>query len=204
MGYSSPLATNDTIDGHILAPPPKCGEPNFVAGWTNSGNYITASPLASGGSGNINNIAVDNAGYVYVACEQIDLDTLVIGNDTTIDNNLIRNIFIAKFNPVLNCAGTFNANQNCIAEGTPDLIIFQPILTLYPNPATSTITIQYNSPTQNTTASIFDITGRLMGSYQLTGSSTTISIQNLPPSIYQCRIMDGEGNVVTKKMVAMR
>ena len=185
------LITNDTIDGHILSPLPVNGDPNFIAGWDSSGSFITASALASGSTDDPNSIVADRFGHVYVIGDQEYCDTFVIASDTNITNG--ETMFMGKFNTGL----------NCIAEKTTQTKLEQ-IFTLYPNPATSTITIQYNKPIQNTTASIYDITSRLMGSYLLTGSSTTISVQNLPPGIYQLRVVDGEHNVVTKKVVVMQ
>ncbi|MBS1585631.1 MAG: T9SS type A sorting domain-containing protein [Bacteroidetes bacterium] len=187
------MTTNDTIDGHILTPPPFNGDPNFLAGWESNGAYITSSALGSGSFDDPNGIASDRFGNIYVVGEQEDCDTMIVANDTNIDlANGAENMFLAKFNPGLNCI-----TPEKVAQRTThyDFDIF-------PNPATNTLTIQYNN-TNKATAGIYDITGRLMGSYPLTGNSTTISVQYLPPGIYQYRIEDDKHNAVTKKLVIM-
>ena len=182
----------DTIDGHIINPPPGSRDAMYIAGWDANGNYISSVALASGGD-DYNGIAADGLGNINLFGDY-EVDTFIVGNTWLLRGNATENIFTAKYNPGLNCSLAEKVSQQTPACD----------LKIYPNPATSTITIQYNKPIQNTTASIYDITGRLMGSYLLTGSNTTISVQNLPPGIYQCRIMDVQHNVVTKKIVVMR
>jgi hypothetical protein len=182
---------NDTIDGHAIIAPAGFGQPNFLAGWSNNGNFINAAVLQSGSLDDRNGMAIDNNGHIFVVAEQESCSVMVVGNDTNINDG--EDAFVAKFDPGLNCV-----------EQASLLKKYKSVLSLFPNPATSTLTIQYTGVTKNATTSIYDITGRLMGAYPLTGSTTTISVQYLPPGLYQCRVNDGAGNVATKKLVIMR
>lgn len=190
-GYTAAI---DTIDGHVLSVPSKHTDPMFIAGWTSTGNFINSSALGSGGDDQ-SGISLDNAGNVYV-CGDYNIDTFYVGPDTLLGGTGAGQeyMFIAKYVTGVNCIPSEDVPQYLRQSSRT--------ITLYPNPATSTITIQYNS-TDKAKAAIYDITGRLMGSYPLNGNSTTISIQNLPPGIYQCRVMDRGHNVVTKKLVIM-
>ena len=74
----------------------------------------------------------------------------------------------------------------------------------YPNPAKNEYIIQNKAGfPAGASATLFDLTGRLIGSYALSGNKTIISVSSLIPGSYQCRIISGE-TVVVKKLVVMR
>jgi len=191
---------NDTLDGHIVTPPTDNKNPVFIAGWTSAGTFIDDTVLASGGrSSYVISATSDPTGHVYIIGNN-DLDSLYVANDTLFGTQTTTNIFIARYNPGLGCHS--NLSLDCYVNHIGSSFVEFDEIDIYPNPATNTLTIQCNS-INKATASIYDITGRLMGSYPLTGSTTTISVQNLPPGIYQCRINDDKHDVLTKKVVVM-
>jgi hypothetical protein len=175
----------------MYAPSPGL-DPFFLVQYTSLGTLLDHLALTSGGDDN-SGIASDDSGNIYLCGDYYYYDPFVIGNDSLhFYNGESENLFVAKYKPttICNIPETVNVTTNNL------------IATLYPNPATNTLTIQH--PNSNkASAGIYDITGRLMGSYPLTGNTTTISVQNLPPGIYQCRIIEGERNVTTKKVVIM-
>ena len=76
-------------------------------------------------------------------------------------------------------------------------------VTLFPNPASTECTITYTGTMKaGAKITIYDVTGRLLHTYPLTGSTTTVSIAELQPGMYQCRI-DVDGGPVSKKLVVM-
>ena len=76
---------------------------------------------------------------------------------------------------------------------------------LYPNPAVNEFTISYSGGFYaSANLTIYDVTGRLIQTYPLTGTSTVISTATLPPGIYVCRIdADGTG-VISRKLIVMK
>jgi hypothetical protein len=175
----------------VLKAPPNSYDPMFFAGLDSDFNVVQSLAMVSGGD-DYSSLSADDAGNIYL-CEDT-WRNLVFGNDTVKGAGGER-MYVAKYRPYL-CSPQPN-----IVKYTPDI----KSLTLYPNPATNTLTIQYPNPANGgTTANIYDITGRLMGSYPLTGNSTTISVQNLSPGIYQCRITDASGYIATKKVIIMK
>ncbi len=189
---------NDTIDGHIISSPPHSGfEPMFIAGWASSGTFIEATGLASGGDDQ-SQIAFDCKGDLYV-CGDYAIDTFYVGPDTLYRGIMSEYAFIEKYATGTNCN---RCNTEILVQ--KDIPLTQEI-TLFPNPAYSECTISYTGSIYvGAKVAIYDITGRLIYTYPLTGSNTTISITDLLPGMYQCRIdVDGVG-AVTRKLVVMR
>ena len=74
----------------------------------------------------------------------------------------------------------------------------------YPNPATSDYVIQSVAGfPPASSAMLYDLAGRFIGSYPLSGNRTIIPVAALTPGTYQCRIIAGK-NVIVKKLVVMR
>jgi hypothetical protein len=74
-------------------------------------------------------------------------------------------------------------------------------ISIYPNPATSTATININLQNESYgQLRLYDITGRLMLEDIITARSATINISSLPPGIYICKISI-DGNSTTGKLI---
>ena len=74
----------------------------------------------------------------------------------------------------------------------------------YTNPETNEYEIQSQSGfPPGSSATLFDLTGRLISSYPLSGTSNSILVTSLAPGSYQCRIIAGN-TVVVKKVVVLR
>ena len=77
-------------------------------------------------------------------------------------------------------------------------------VTIFPNPAATSITIHSRTAfSPGSTAILYDVTGRKVASYALSGENTVVSIATLPSGTYECRIMTGSNSMV-KKIVVMR
>jgi len=76
---------------------------------------------------------------------------------------------------------------------------------LFPNPATEECTISYaGGMYAGASIMIYDVTGRLIHTYPLSGSHTSISVSDLKPGLYDCRIdVDGKG-IISKKLTVMK
>lgn len=69
----------------------------------------------------------------------------------------------------------------------------------YPNPATNLLTIESKSIVSNKElATIYDLTGKLLMQFSLTGEKTTIDISSLTPGIYFLSLYDGEQTLQRK------
>lgn len=74
-------------------------------------------------------------------------------------------------------------------------------ISIYPNPATSTATININLQNESYgQLRLYDITGRLMLEDIITTRSATINISSLPPGIYICKISIDK-NSTTGKLI---
>lgn len=176
MGPSH-LTTNDTVDGHILPPPTTNGEPNFIAGWTNDGSFITASAMSSGSFDDPNGIAADNCGNIYIVADQEECDTLVIANDTLINNG--EGMFVAKYHANLNCG-------HCDGKAALPNINNNGALMVYPNPATNLLTI--SAPTDITTLTITNLLGQTVYANHYNSPQVEVDVSALPAGVYLVRV----------------
>lgn len=181
--------------GTIMQPPsggvPKIWEPMFFIAYSSNGTLVHYSCLKSGGDDGPG-LCSDGKGNIYISGDYSG--AMKIASDTLYDNGA-ENLFLAKFKTG-DCAK--------YPLSFPSQILKLDI-SLYPNPANSECTVTYLGTTYAAAnISIYDVTGRLMHTYPLAGSSTTVSIADLLPGIYHCRIdVDGNG-AVSKKLVVIR
>jgi len=76
-------------------------------------------------------------------------------------------------------------------------------LSIYPNPATETLKIKKLQNIDLKNASIFDISGRLISSIDLTQtiSEKRIALNNITKGIYFIRITDDQGGIIARKFI---
>lgn len=72
-------------------------------------------------------------------------------------------------------------------------------ISLYPNPATSSVNVVYDAAADIKTLAIYSIIGKQVGVYRSTGNSANMSVENLPDGIYFVRLMNSHGDVVATK-----
>jgi hypothetical protein len=75
---------------------------------------------------------------------------------------------------------------------------------IFPNPANDACTISCKGMYQKADIFISDISGKLIHTYTLTGAATLISTADLPPGIYQCKVIQAGKEGICKKLVIMR
>ena len=64
---------------------------------------------------------------------------------------------------------------------------------LYPNPAknVSTLQIPANSSLLNTPATLFDVSGRMIRQYLITGQQQRLDLTNIPQGVYLLKLANG-------------
>ncbi len=109
--------------------------------------------------------------------------------------------------------GSFGASETktfCVGGATSRLIFnnttneigaFQPIMNVYPNPATSYIFIELLNIQETSIGTIQDATGRQLWQGGLDEGENRINIQNLPAGLYYFRAVQHNGKVITKKFI---
>lgn len=91
-----------------------------------------------------------------------------------------------------------------IGEGVPGVSNGDGI-SIYPNPATDICVIHSEQPfPPNSHVTVYDITGKRVGSYPLSGNDIRITTTDLSPGVYQCGISIGMEDFVMKKLVVIR
>jgi PKD repeat protein len=89
--------------------------------------------------------------------------------------------------------------HSCSGVGVDENINHQQILSIYPNPSSQTITLDYHSM-KTTQATISDITGKLIATFELTSDQTTFDITTLNSGVYFIRIVN-DNNVEVQRFI---
>jgi len=142
-----------------------------------SSNYLTNLNVANGNNSNFPNWGFKAAQNPNLICIQVDNVAYSTTNWTNIDAT-------ASFS--LNCNGSVGVNEQ----------VSQSSLTVYPNPATSQLTLQLQSRQVIENVSIMDVTGKTVKT--IITNNNTIDVSNLVKGIYFLQVQTEKGIVNSK------
>ncbi len=160
-------------------------DPMFLIKYDINGNVICASSLASGGD-DVCAVATDGFGNVYIAGDFEGANTFIIGADILTESSG-ELFFIAKY--------------NCNSTTVPVNELTNPeSLSLYPNPANTSFTIESTNKIQSIT--VINVIGEVVSTSSPNGNSkTTIDLTRVAKGIYFVQITDENKTVENKKIV---
>ena len=194
IGASVPVASviyyNDTTVTYSVTG----FDPYLVTGFNTAGHYTGSNAIASGGDDQ-STIAVDNGGNFYVCGDYIN-SALSFGS-SMLPYATIESYFFAKYTyDTVGCSGDISLET---AE------INAPVsMNIFPVPATSECTVNSNRPFENgAKANLYDLAGKLIGTWPLSGERTTLQLDDIASGMYMCRINSGF-NVFIKIIVVRR
>ncbi|MCK9616887.1 MAG: T9SS type A sorting domain-containing protein [Lentimicrobiaceae bacterium] len=80
------------------------------------------------------------------------------------------------------------------------------IVSLYPNPASSVIKLQYNINSSKAEVKLYNLTGTLVKQSQLSQNANlfTMNVSNLPSGVYYISLIENQKIVVTRKVIIAR
>ncbi len=186
------------LDGSTLFPTTIAGpDPMIFAGFNPSGVLLDAFRLVSGGDDNAG-IAADCDGSIYLAGDI--RTTVALGPDTLRASGGGENMFLAKYKPGITCSGICPGDALSFSQS-----VSAQDVEIYPNPVAEicTVKIPFNTKT-HCTATLCDVTGRLVKTQELFSTTTTVNISDLAPGLYLCRVIIGETIAITKKVTIIR
>ncbi len=70
---------------------------------------------------------------------------------------------------------------------------------LYPNPATDELNVVYDANADVKNIAVYNIIGKVMNVYKVTGNSANLNLDNIPSGIYFVRLFNSNGNVVVTR-----
>ena len=184
---------NINFGGRTIYKPSYLTDVMFIADFNTAGDCIADTTLPV-----LNTfwsfIAIGNNGSLYAATSY-QADSLILGSDTLYSATGTNSLLAGKYN---------YTGASCISLAVAGSVAATNY-NLFPNPATTDFTIHSETPFPKASrAELYNLTGRLINTYPLTGNSTDISTANLLPGMYQCRIYSAGNNPVTKKLVIMK
>ena len=175
----------DTIDGHIINAPSGSYDPMFIAGWNSAGAYLQGVALSSGGDDN-NSISIDKCGNIYVEGDFEHENPFIVGTDSIMPSNSLEHNFLAKYNPNLGCNGTCDNGTLGIPLDTAQNVS----KSLYPNPATTSLTI--TSGENIKTITITNLLGQTIYTHEYNADKVEVDVAGLPTGMYLIRINGSE------------
>ncbi|MCW3123886.1 MAG: hypothetical protein JWQ38_3378 [Flavipsychrobacter sp.] len=93
---------------------------------------------------------------------------------------------------------TFIVNK--LVNSTPVITRASDNIAMYPNPATSDLNVVFDATADVKNIAVYNIIGKVMSVYKVTGNSANLNIENIPSGIYFVKLYNGSGNaVVTRK-----
>jgi len=98
-----------------------------------------------------------------------------------------------------NGATWITTTHSCSGVGVEENDDHQQILSIYPNPSSQTITLDYRS-LKATQATISDITGKIIATFEINSDKTTFDITSLTSGLYFIRIAN-ENNVEVQRFI---
>lgn len=70
---------------------------------------------------------------------------------------------------------------------------------VYPNPANNVINVQFGKYKNIQNVSIYNLVGRQMANYNVSGTDAKLNISKIPTGVYFIRLSDNNGNIVTTR-----
>lgn len=173
----------------------------FFAGFDPAGHLIAHDILLTGGDDN-SSLAADRYGNIYLCSDNwLKSTPFVLGPDTLLDG--YENIYVAKYHVGDSCVITGEPGPDPLYTGSTSSA--PPVVNLYPDPAGNECSISIaNMPCTGGSVSLFDITGRLLHTYPLTGATTTLSLTSVPAGIYHFKIDVNSSTSFYKKLVVIK
>lgn len=216
--WARTIADNSIMDGNMVEAD-NCGniwligqgghapyfpsDPMYIAHFDTAGSFIDTFFIASGGD-DASYLTLDKKGNLYV-CGDYTFRSLQVGYDSLLLNDSTgETFFMAKYiYDLLGCVPDTVPPPNHHLAYLGNTTTPEAFFSLYPNPATEKCTI-YSSLCfgQGDRADLFDITGRLAGSYGLAGYETNIPLVTMQPGIYLCKV-HVQGITICQKMLVM-
>lgn len=72
-------------------------------------------------------------------------------------------------------------------------------VTLYPNPAISEVNLVYDANAEIKTIAVYNIIGKPMAAFRVSGNSANLNLENIPAGIYFARLVNAQGEVVVTR-----
>lgn len=86
-----------------------------------------------------------------------------------------------------------------VASSVPNVAGNETNVKLYPNPASDEINVVYDANADVRNIAVYNIIGKLMMVYKVSGNSANLNLENVPAGIYFVRLVNSNGQVVTTR-----
>ena len=90
---------------------------------------------------------------------------------------------------------TFIVRKNCAATNVNNTKPAEDFV-LYPNPAYNELNVVYDASLDVKNIAVYNIIGKVMSVYKVSGTSANLNIENIPSGIYFLRLYNSTGSVI--------
>lgn len=144
-------------------------------------NQQTSDPYAPGMSGDIHAlVTLTNPATATNGCYYVKVKMSVQGSIGGTDTALVTYIL-------------------CKAPASVPSVKAVDEVNLYPNPANNELNVVFDAAADIKNVGVYNIIGKLMTVYKVSGNSANLNIENIPAGIYFVRLLNGQGQIVTTR-----
>jgi len=170
-GYTS---STMSIANQVFTFPVGAWDPMYIIKFNSAGKVECSAALPSGGDDQ-NGIIPDNFGNIYFTSDFAFVDPFILGDDT-LYATCLENVFIGKW--------------MCDFEGIPE-INNDKLISLYPNPVQTQLTIDLITPANQPTIRVYDLQGRMIAlPTTFTNTQAQLNTEKLPDGFYTLQIIN--------------
>jgi len=124
--------------------------------------------------------------------------SLDLSNATSIGTHWVT-ISVSDTGAATTTSRTMTYVINKLVNGVPNITNGDGNITLYPNPASNELNVVYDANADVKNIAVYNIIGKVMTVYKVTGDSANLNLENIPSGIYFVRLFNSNGNVVVTR-----
>ncbi len=154
---------------------------NYVAG-SNMGAMHTTDPITSSNTGSkLFKIVMDASSYPSSALGPYYIKVMLMDhNDPTSTKDVVFGI------------QRFPTSVSSVSKNNDDISV-------YPNPAKNDINVVFGANANVKNISVYNLIGKVVSVYKVTGNSAKLDLSNIPSGIYYMRLVDNAGRIVATR-----
>lgn len=168
---------------------------NFPTGWQFDGLCDDVQCYTA--AGGILNGIYKRTGVIAAGATIADFHAIITDTAATVGSSAFVRAELTDTATNYTRTVTFIATRNTLGVST--VVSYDDEVELYPNPAHNAVNITFSAAARVKNIAIYNLIGKVVSVYRVTGNSAKLEIDDLPAGIYFARLTDVEGKLVATR-----